>query len=882
MSYRRITTLPAVAIVGLSLCVLGQVSPTRFGQASHRSALELRPTATGCALSLDGRAFHQTASTVEQARLIAVPGSTTRLVLWQERNADGGAVPFYAISLDGTRVDTVRATSYVLKLRHGEFDPLRWVPPVEPVLAADELTALYIVQFVVPPLEEFRDALTAAGATVYNFLGNHARIVRMNPAVRARVARLPYVRWIGPYHPAYRLELALLDALTAGTLPETQRYRIQVFERGLKQKQLVAERIAALGGVVEALPAEGFLLEATLTPAQLRAVVRLDEVLFVDRWRQPQAYLNNIRIDGGADHVEVVAGYDGSGVRGEVMDSGLLTTHQAFQHHPPIIHRSNGTSTWHGTAVYGICFSDGTGNADGRGLLPAGQGIFARWSFEDRYGHIAELLGDPYYAVFQTNSWGSCCTTEYGTYSMEIDDIVFDLDIIILQAQANEGTRDSDVSAWAKNNVSVGGIRHYDTLPRSDDAWNQAGSIGPAEDGRVKPDLAYWYDWILTTANNGDYMPDFGGTSGATPTVAGHFGLMFQMWADGVFGNPVDPNGTVFDNRPHAATAKALMVNSAQPYEFSGSNHDLTRVHQGWGLPNLANLYDRRHQMFVINETEVLPNLGSASYTLEVLPDTDALRATLVYTDLPGTTSSTLHRINDLSLRVTSPSAVVYWGNNGLLDGNWSTPGGERNTVDTVENVFVQQPEPGYWTIEVLADELNGDGHVETPEVDADFALVVSGVVPPGEILLPEQYTVVEGRELSGGLNDLFDSDDSRLVLTHSGFFPPWVELEVVTAATTAAPGQLRFRFEGHPTASQVEQRIVMYNYADAQWEEVDVRIMPTADEVITIPIFDEPARFIDPATLEMKTRIRWIGTSFANLFGWEAEIDQTVWHIVP
>ena len=31
------------------------------------------------------------------------------------------------------------------------------------------------------------------------------------------------------------------------------------------------------------------------------------------------------------------------------------------------------------------------------------------------------------------------------------------------------------------------------------------------------------------------------------------------------------------------------------------------------------------------------------------------------------------------------------------------------------------------WTVEVIASEINEDSHVETPEVDADFALVVSG-----------------------------------------------------------------------------------------------------------------------------------------------------------
>jgi hypothetical protein len=110
-----------------------------------------------------------------------------------------------------------------------------------------------------------------------------------------------------------------------------------------------------------------------------------------------------------------------------------------------------------------------------------------------------------------------------------------------------------------------------------------------------------------------------------------------------------------------------------------------------------------------------------------VASGTADLKVTMVYPDPPGTTSSTLHRINDLNLKVTSPSGTIYWGNNGLAAGNWSTSGGSANTKDTVENVFVQSPQAGTWSIEVRAAEINQDAHLATPEADAVFALVATG-----------------------------------------------------------------------------------------------------------------------------------------------------------
>jgi hypothetical protein len=135
--------------------------------------------------------------------------------------------------------------------------------------------------------------------------------------------------------------------------------------------------------------------------------------------------------------------------------------------------------------------------------------------------------------------------------------------------------------------------------------------------------------------------------------------------------------------------------------------------------------------MVVIDETDVLTELQATSRVLEVLPGESDLRVTLVYRDPPGTTTAAIHRINDLDLTVTSPSAVVYHGNFGLDVGNSSLPGGSPSTLDTVENVFVPAPEPGLWTVTVTATEVNADAHVETPGDDVDYALVVSGAEAP-------------------------------------------------------------------------------------------------------------------------------------------------------
>jgi hypothetical protein len=305
-----------------------------------------------------------------------------------------------------------------------------------------------------------------------------------------------------------------------------------------------------------------------------------------------------------------------------------------------------------------------------------------------------------------------------------MDDILLSNDIVVVQSHGNSGSPEGRPESWAKNVVSSGGVNHNDTLTTGDDSWGGASS-GPATDGRIKPDLAHFYDNIFTTGSGGHTV--FGGTSAATAINAGHFGLFFQMWHNNVWNNSATGT-TVFESRPHARLARAAMINTARQWRFDGANHNLTRVHQGWGAADVGKLYDTRDRTFFVDETDPLDNLATNTYSLHVPSGAPELKATLVYRDPKGVPFASVHRINDLSLKLTSPGGTTYWGNHGLRDGMWSTPGGSATSVDVVENVFVQAPQAGTWTVEVLGADINTDVLPAVPGNNADYALWVTGV----------------------------------------------------------------------------------------------------------------------------------------------------------
>jgi hypothetical protein len=397
-------------------------------------------------------------------------------------------------------------------------------------------------------------------------------------------------------------------------------------------------------------------------------------------------------------------------------------------------------------ATYGINFATGNGDVLATGMVPQNEaGIFFWYTQCSQFtaGQPSRLTWNTeavnpaaiFRSCYQTSSVGSAQITTYSTLSQETDDYLFKIDYLSCQSQSNTGNMTSRPQAWAKNIVSVGGVVHQNTLTRADDVWGGA-SYGPAADGRIKPDLWHFYDSIYTTWTGNTYT-QFSGTSGATPITAGHFGLLQQMWHQGVWAG-FGGGASVFADVPYSTTAKALMCNTAFKYTVTATN---TRVRQGWGMADVGYLYNIRNKTFIVNANQPVANAQARTYTVNVAAGEPELRVTMCYIDPAPLALVSPNRVNNLSLRVTSPGGTQYWGNFGLTADNISDPGGAENTIDTVENVFLPNPAAGAWVVEVIGSQVVTDAYPTgkpgvTPNgpVDAGFSLVVTGATASGTV----------------------------------------------------------------------------------------------------------------------------------------------------
>ncbi len=147
--------------------------------------------------------------------------------------------------------------------------------------------------------------------------------------------------------------------------------------------------------------------------------------------------------------------------------------------------------------------------------------------------------------------------------------------------------------------------------------------------------------------------------------------------------------------------------------DVNDNDFPIPNVHEGWGRVNLDGATDGTIA-FVDEAATGLSTGGSQAFN--VTTTGGPLKVTVVWSDYPSTDTATINLVNDLDLTVSGPSGTCL-GN--VFSGGWSATDGSADRRNNVENVYIQSPVAGTYTVTINAFNI--------PNGPQKFALVVDG-----------------------------------------------------------------------------------------------------------------------------------------------------------
>jgi hypothetical protein len=367
-------------------------------------------------------------------------------------------------------------------------------------------------------------------------------------------------------------------------------------------------------------------------------------------------------------------------------------------------------------------------------------------------------------------------------------------------------------------------------------------SYGPTDDGRIKPDFVTPGVGILSPYSASDMTyATIDGTSMASPGAAGSLFLLQQHHRN-------TKNAFM-----RAATLKGLAIHTADEAGTApGPDYRF-----GWGLLNLEKaiqVINQTNGTLVMEETSLA---NSATYRKAITTAGGPFKATICWTDLPGTplvnaaiNDRKAMLVNDLDVRLIDAAtnqsvAQLPW----KLDPANPTADAIRgdNVVDNVEQIFVENLPAGQYFVEVTHKGTLQDGTQE-------FSVFASNIA-----VVPVVKLTSTDPNASEGSTGTQTSSNGQLVMKRARL--------AASATNSADPGFIRF--ERSNTSGPL---VVNYTIGGTATNGVDYATLPTSvtfadgqsvlieemdpleddidedDETIILTLIDEPTYDPDPS----------------------------------
>jgi hypothetical protein len=360
----------------------------------------------------------------------------------------------------------------------------------------------------------------------------------------------------------------------------------------------------------------------------------------------------------------------------------------------------------HGTHMAATIAGNGQASAGKyRGIAPGASIYFQALLDENNQLHIPSDINTLFEPAYQAgvrihvNGWGRA-GNYYAPITSQIDKFVWEHpDFLPLFGAGNNGPALATLTSEAnsKNGLTIGSSQTpRPSLSPDDQFADQAAStssLGPAGDGRIKPELLAPGSAVISACSSlieSNYAGNpmytiMGGSSMATAVVGGSVALLSEYLKK-----------SNINKDPSAALLKALLVNGARRLENTPS------ASSGFGILDLAGtILPLAEKTMELDDDSRIKAGETKEYSFTIDNNQCAFKATLAWTDPPASAGDISTLVNDLDLVVRTPDGRIVYGN-AFLNGE------KADLKNNIEQVYIKNPVPGEYIISVRGTNFKG------------------------------------------------------------------------------------------------------------------------------------------------------------------------------